>query len=264
MPTSCPILKQDVRVYFEKNVNVNSRILDVGVGDGTYSKLLRDIGYRMDGMDIWLPYVNEYKLNEKYDNLIIGNIMNYDISNYDVIILGDVLEHLSISDSLQLMNKIERSGCMCIVAVPYRMEQGVEYGNVYEIHKQSDLTNDIMLSRYKNLRLLFKSNVFNYGYYTNIDGYYNNDLQCYVDSDRKVSNRLQVFKIEECKIQYVNDSNDPIVVKLDIYRDDTLIHSSESELNYKIHRWSWADYVKGCRYRFVFSGDNIHKEYITF
>lgn len=264
MPLSCPILKQDVKVYFEKNININSRILDVGVGEGVYSRLLRDLGYRMDGMEIWLPYVNEYKLNEKYDNLIIGDIMNYNISNYDVIILGDVLEHLSISDSLQLMNRIERNGCMCIVAVPYRMEQGVEYGNVYEVHKQSDLTNDIMLRRYKNLRCLFSSNCFNYGYYINIDGYYCNDLQCYVDSENKVSNRLQVFSINEGKIEYVNDSEESIVVKLDIYRDDILVYSYENELHAKVHFWSWVDYVKGSKYRYVFSGKGINKTYVGY
>lgn len=264
MPMSCPILKQDVRVYFQKNINANSRILDVGVGEGTYSKLLRDIGYRMDGMEIWLPYVNEYKLNEKYDNLIIGNIMNYDISNYDVIILGDVLEHLSITDSLQLMRRIENNGCMCIVAVPYTMKQEEYDGNKYEIHNQSDLTNDIMLDRYRNLQLLFNSNCFNYGYYVNIGGYYCNDLQCYVDDKNKVSNRLQVFSINEGTIEYVNDSKESIVVKLDIYRDDNLLHSCENELHFEMHFWSWVDHVKGSKYKYVFSGNGINKTYVGY
>ena len=41
MPTSHDILKSDIRVYFEKNVNISNRI--------------------------WLPYVIEYKLNELYE-----------------------------------------------------------------------------------------------------------------------------------------------------------------------------------------------------
>ena len=106
MPMSCPILKQDVRIFFQNNVSVNSKILDIGAGIGTYSTLLRDMGYSMDCMEIWLPYVVEYKLNELYDNVIIGNVMNYDISNYDVIIMGDILEHLSVEDGLSLMKRI--------------------------------------------------------------------------------------------------------------------------------------------------------------
>ena len=118
MPLSHNILKSDIRVYFEKNVNVNSKILDIGAGVGTYSKLLRKLGYKMDCMEVWLPYVVEYKLNELYDNVIIGDVMNYDISNYDVIIMGDILEHLSIDDAMKLMNVIENNNQMCLFAVP--------------------------------------------------------------------------------------------------------------------------------------------------
>jgi len=131
MPISHNILKSDVRVYFEKYVNIGSKILDIGAGVGTYSKLLRDMGYKMDCMEVWLPYVVEYKLNELYDNVIIGNVMNYDICNYDVIIMGDILEHLSVQESLVLMDIIERNKQLCLVAVPYQLEQGEYYGNVY-------------------------------------------------------------------------------------------------------------------------------------
>ena len=54
-----------------------------------------------------------------------------------------------------------------IVAVPYQYEQGEEYGNVYEIHKQDDLTPEIVKKRYPMLKLLYGND--EYGYYVKID-----------------------------------------------------------------------------------------------
>lgn len=260
MPTSHDILKSDIRVYFEKNVNVNSKILDIGAGVGTYSKLLRCMGYKMDCMEIWLPYVVEYKLNELYDNVIIGNVMNYDISNYDVIIMGDILEHLSVEDGLSLMKRIEDKGQMCIVAVPYKLEQGVCHGNEYEVHKQSDLTEEVMLSRYNNLRLLFGSRCYQYGYYINRGGYYNNDMQCFVDKHDMVSNRLQINKIDNGYIEYMNDGVDILNVRIDVYDTTNIIYSTYVSMVGGINYFTKVNYMGG-RLKYVFSGEGIKKVY---
>jgi len=262
MPSSNNILKSDVKVYFEKNINVNSKILDMGAGEGTYSKLLRHIGYKMDCMEVWLPYVVNYKLNELYDNVIIGDVMNYDIRNYDIIIMGDILEHLSIEESLRMMNTIEVNEQMCLVAVPYNYEQGEYCGNKYEIHKQSDLTNEVMLSRYKNLRLLFKSDCYQYGYYINRRGYYNNDMQCYVDDENMINDRLQINKIDNGYIEYVNDGMESMDVRLDIYCDINLIYTCSILMEPKVHYWSKIDGYGNTKLKYVFSGDRINKVYV--
>lgn len=261
MPSSHNILKNDIRVYFSNHVDIGKRILDIGAGVGTYSKLLRDMGYRMDGMEVWLPYVVEYKLNELYDNVIIGNVMNYDISKYDVIILGDVLEHLSVEDGLELMGRIESNGQMCIVAVPYKLEQGVVDGNEYEVHKQSDLTHEIVLSRYNNLRLLFKSDLHQYGYYINRDGYYNNDMQCYVDSLDKVSNRLQIIKVNNNRIEYVNDGISELSVRVSVYVNGVNVYTCEQVMRYAIAHWSELQSTHVGVIKYIFEGDGIYKQY---
>ena len=50
-----------------------------------------------------------------------------------------------------------------IVAVPYLSSQGIEEDNIYEIHKQDDLTDKIMKERYPYLKNVFKND--KYGYY---------------------------------------------------------------------------------------------------
>ena len=164
MPNSYNFYKEEVKEWFIKNIPTSKRILDVGPGVGTYSMLLRDAGYRMDALEIWTPYVDDFDLRNKYDNVYIGNIINFSIKDYDFIILGDVLEHIETNDAQHLIQSIYDSGKECLVAIPYTMEQdGEEYGNIYETHLQTDLTHELMQERYPHLDVIFMNQ--HYGYY---------------------------------------------------------------------------------------------------
>ena len=99
MPTSYPIYKDSVRNWFLQNVPLDTNILDIGAGCGTYSDLLRGYGYKMDAVEIWQPYIDKYDLLNKYDVVYNENINNMTLGHYelyDFYILGDVLEHLSV------------------------------------------------------------------------------------------------------------------------------------------------------------------------
>ena len=56
-----------------------------------------------------------------------------------------------------------------IIAVPYLLKQDEVDGNIYEIHKQDDLTKKNMLERYPMLKLLHANDI--YGYYVKDDSY---------------------------------------------------------------------------------------------
>jgi glycosyltransferase involved in cell wall biosynthesis len=165
MPYSYPHYKNNIREHFEKYVPISNKILDVGPGAGTYSELLRNLGYKMDCLEIFEPYVHQFGLKSKYDNVIVGDITNFDFSKYDYIIMGDVLEHLTVEDAKSFMDKVTSLDKKCLVAVPYNYEQGEHYGNVYETHLQPDLTPQNVLERYPKLNLLVGDN--SYGYYIN-------------------------------------------------------------------------------------------------
>jgi hypothetical protein len=168
MPTSYPIYKDSVRNWFLQNVSLDALILDVGAGCGTYSDLLRGYGYKMDAVEIWEPYINQYGLKNKYGWVYEENILKMPLDvlgAYDFYILGDVLEHLSVEDAQWLINFLKIKGKQYLVAVPYVMEQGEYEGNIHETHLQPDLTPENMLERYPDLELLYGNNF--YGYYTN-------------------------------------------------------------------------------------------------
>lgn len=172
MPSSRTIFKTEIKKYltdiFEKNKNW--KILDVGPGEGTYAKLLPEI--KIDALEVFERYINDYNLNELYNKVHVGSIVDFDISSYDFYILGDILEHLTPEDGVKLIEDIDRLNKKCVVAVPFLAPQGEWGGNIYETHKQSDLTLSVMGSRYPSLKLLYtdakSSNSRGYAYYTNI------------------------------------------------------------------------------------------------
>ena len=164
MPYSFTYFKEEVKEWFIENIPTSKRILDVGPGLGTYSDLLRSLGYRMDAVEIYEPYIEKYGLRAKYDNVYCKDILEFDFSQYDFIILGDILEHIPALQARALMNTIVHNKQECLVAVPYEMEQGEHEGNIHETHHQPDLTHDVMKERYPDLTELY-SNEY-YGYYT--------------------------------------------------------------------------------------------------
>lgn len=176
MPHSYHFGKQEAIEFILKNTTIESNILDVGPGVGTYADLLNPLGYSIDCLEIYDGYVNAYDLKSKYKNVYIGDIVDFDVSIYDFVIIGDVLEHLTIENANIVLEKCKN----VLVAVPYICPQGgVDFYynehhliNPYEEHKQADLTPLIVLTRYPNLGLVWSNHL--YGYYSNIkwNGYY--------------------------------------------------------------------------------------------
>ena len=73
MPRSCSLLRQDTRKYLLDNYDKDSTILDVGPGEGTYYNLLNDYFTNMDAVEVWEPYINQYNLRNKYNNVYNEN-----------------------------------------------------------------------------------------------------------------------------------------------------------------------------------------------
>lgn len=176
MPYSYHFGKTEAIDFIKKNTTKDSKLLDVGPGVGTYADLLNEFGYHMDCLEIYNGYVEAYDLKNKYKNVYIGDVVKFDISEYDFVIIGDVLEHLTIEDAKIVLKKCKN----VLVAVPYICPQGgVDFYynehhliNPYEKHLQSDLTPLIVLTRYPELGLIWSNEL--YGYYSNIQwkGYY--------------------------------------------------------------------------------------------
>lgn len=114
-------------------------ILDVGAGAGTYWDLLHNyLPYASwTAVEIFAPYVTRFRLARKYDTVITGNFLDLDLTQHDVVILGDVLEHLDKSAGIVMWDKARslaaKSVYLCLPLDHY--EQGPVDGNVHETHR---------------------------------------------------------------------------------------------------------------------------------
>lgn len=146
--------KKEIKDFVFNNFPRGSVILDVGAGGGTYVAVLNEGNwYIMDAVEGYTP-------TAEYIKPFYRNVFNQDIRDftawkdikYDLVIFGDILEHLTIEDSIRV---IERAKCYAkhiIISVPFLRPQKPEDtatpDNPLENHLQSDLTWDIFTQRY--------------------------------------------------------------------------------------------------------------------
>ena len=167
MAYSYSYYKNIIKDYLIKQFDKDATILDVGPGCGTYYDLLNDYFTTFDGVEAFAPNIDRYDLRNKYRNVYNKDIKDFEFDYYDIIIIGDVLEHLSIEDAQKVIKYCENRCKQLIVAVPYTMPQDAIEDNIYKIHKQDDLTIENMKERYPSLKLLIHNS--DYGYYVKKD-----------------------------------------------------------------------------------------------
>ncbi|MFJ8848921.1 class I SAM-dependent methyltransferase [Streptomyces sp. NPDC102437] len=94
-------------------------VTDIGPGEGTYAKLLRphepdEPGVWWTAVEIHKPYVAKYKLRstktrKMYDQIHVEDVRESEGHTFhrDLVIAGDVLEHMSRGDAVALLQRID-------------------------------------------------------------------------------------------------------------------------------------------------------------
>ncbi|MGY1549570.1 class I SAM-dependent methyltransferase [Streptomyces sp. MN6] len=121
-------------------------VCDVGPGEGTYAKLFRPAhhGVWWTAIEIHKPYIRKYglkntaKRKDMYDevhNLDAREAPDH-LFHRDLVIFGDVLEHMPRGDAVALLHRAEQAGCWNIlVSLPIvESQQGEVDGNPHEAH----------------------------------------------------------------------------------------------------------------------------------
>jgi predicted TPR repeat methyltransferase len=117
--------------------NPDSTVLDVGCGDGKWSWLTGKVK-TVHGIEAWQNYVIKYDLESKYDKLFVEDVKDFeDFEDYDVVIFGDVLEHLEYEDALVVIDRLKASSVVAYLIIPISLcvQDGAFYGNPYETHR---------------------------------------------------------------------------------------------------------------------------------
>lgn len=161
MPYSHPAHYAKTVELIKSNFNKDDTyIIDIGVGAGIYRDLLPE--YHIDGIEVYEKYINDFNLRSRYDNIFNEDAVDFNYTNkYNLAIMGDVLEHLKISEAKKILNALVENNTSIITQVPYLYEQGIYDGNIHEVHIQADLTDELFLKRYAkyDFKLLSKDEV---------------------------------------------------------------------------------------------------------
>jgi hypothetical protein len=129
-------------------------VLDIGPGVGTYAKLLSGVATsRISGIEIYEPYVHTYRLHEYYDEIIIGDARSVPFPDVDVVILGDVAEHMSEDEATQLWAKASAAASRAVyLSIPVvHYPQGEIEGNHHEVHVVDDWNHDRVLTSFEGI-----------------------------------------------------------------------------------------------------------------
>lgn len=149
--------------WVKKHFKKGSSCLDVGACDGKWFALLGDY-LVMDGVEVWKPYIVRNDLTNKYKHLFESDIRSLEYGNYDLIIFGDIIEHLPVEDAQKVIAYAWTHCRDMIVAVPFLHKQGAKNFNPYEVHVQDDLTPEIFEERFPGFVPFHISE--KYAYYT--------------------------------------------------------------------------------------------------
>jgi len=188
MPTS--YFKQ-IPLIIELALKLNPvSILDIGIGFGKWGFLFREYldinsflfkespaydpeGYRnknyiykdkenwkrtIDGIEVAAEYVGTIQ-NLIYNKIFIGNIEEIadSLNTYDLIICGDIIEHIEKEKGKGLVKKLyQKSNDAIIIATPaYFIPQGSIFDNIHESHKSFWIESDF--KEYKFTQFYYRS-----------------------------------------------------------------------------------------------------------
>jgi hypothetical protein len=151
MPTS-PYCHIGAIVNFLMRIRPSS-ILDVGLGNGKIGFIARDLldvmlgerfrreewQVKIDGIEVFPDYIQEHQ-RAIYDSIFIGDALQIidDLGKYDLIVLGDVVEHFEKAAAWEFLDKCaNHSTRYMMICIPLgdKWTQPDIYGNEYERHR---------------------------------------------------------------------------------------------------------------------------------
>lgn len=131
-------------------------ILDVGAGAGVYGRLIREqiAGFApnvgslktLNAIEIWEPYISRFKLEDIYDEVFRADVREWNDFHYDVVIFGDIFEHMSRDDALKVWTKVREQARAALISIPIiHYPQSEAEGNPYEVHVEDHWTTEQIL-----------------------------------------------------------------------------------------------------------------------
>lgn len=116
-------------------------VLDVGAGSGTYREYFYQNNYKpsMDAVEVWEPYIKDFDLKNKYGKVYQQDIRDFKRFKHDLVIFGDVLEHMSQEDAFEVWMRASEKCRYGVISIPIiTYHQHAINDNPYEEHIKED------------------------------------------------------------------------------------------------------------------------------
>jgi len=142
----------------------NPHFLDIGTGQGTYYRLLNQFypNAKWTGVEGYKPYIEGFKLREKYDILHHADARelygkNVDVSqlHYHVVFCGDVLEHMHKEEAIALVEKLTPVCGMLIISIPIIKWPQHDESNPFQIHVKDDWSHKEVMDSFNGITAFF-------------------------------------------------------------------------------------------------------------
>lgn len=145
------VLDLRYRINFDRAKKLNAVSVGIGVGNSGLAVQLPHIPFkRLDFVDVYKPYLERGAVRHyeaKNVRFCHGDARDFDFSNYDLVMMFDVLEHMPKDDSLAIM---ERVRCEQLIFIPLENEFRA---NNFEAEAQDHLSfwtqNDFKIRQYE-------------------------------------------------------------------------------------------------------------------
>jgi predicted TPR repeat methyltransferase len=167
MPFSYREGKGYIKKWLGKRSKSIINVLDLGVGSGTYYNFFTKkypllTHSTWTGVEVWTPYIEKYELKSKYSCLINEDIRTVDytsLGKFDLTFAGDILEHITKQEAINLVNTILKISSTLIISIPIIHFPQDEYeGNPYEAHIKDDWTHEEMIETFPQIKQFAKGN----------------------------------------------------------------------------------------------------------
>ena len=117
---------RDWLIHVAKPLGLTS-FLDVGCGAGLYGDIIREVfgkNVQIDAVEPFVEYITRHDLKAKYDRIYMEDIRDacYRLENYDLIVCGDVLEHLGYGEALAAVLELKGHCRFLWGALPIKVE----------------------------------------------------------------------------------------------------------------------------------------------
>ena len=129
-------------------------IIDVGAGEGTYARLLKPElpDSHITGIEVFKDNIDRFNLFYLYDDILHMDVRDLDEMYCDLVIFGDVLEHMTKEDALKVWDLAAKHADYAIINIPIiHFPQGELYGNCHETHVVDDWDHDKVLEAFPGI-----------------------------------------------------------------------------------------------------------------